>query len=361
GMVYVEHNWGSAIYQSNQYNAQMGAWVCSPGDVNGDGKGDVAYGAPYWNANLGGEGAYWVRLVGSTGSWVRYGTQRSAHLGTCLAGGDYNGDGFADLGIAEPWFNNNNVTNVGRVFTYLGGGNTYYKQMPYESQLKKHNGENLGRLGRSDLGTKVTLHVERAGTAAGREQVRLEWWCRPFLDGLGHDQLSRDYTAWMPTNGPAAYGSSVPITQVISGLTPNTMYSLQWRVKSKSPYFPSTRWLCLDASGRGQADFRTAPGTVSVGDEPVLTLQPMAAFPNPFSSRTQVQFDVKETGPVSLRVLDVSGRLVRTLVDETRFSGNHESAWDGIDEHGQHVAAGVYFAHLETTEGKSVQRLTLVR
>jgi flagellar hook assembly protein FlgD len=46
-------------------------------------------------------------------------------------------------------------------------------------------------------------------------------------------------------------------------------------------------------------------------------------------------------------VYDVAGRLIRTLADGAFTAGRHPSVWDGTDERGKHVAAGVYFARLD--------------
>ena len=52
-------------------------------------------------------------------------------------------------------------------------------------------------------------------------------------------------------------------------------------------------------------------------------------------------------GHVSLRVYDVSGRLVRTLVDGEKGAGYHTAVWDGRDDAGTEVASGVYFCRME--------------
>ena len=66
--------------------------------------------------------------------------------------------------------------------------------------------------------------------------------------------------------------------------------------------------------------------------------------PNPFSSDTALAYVVPKGGAhVTLRLYDVSGRLVRTLVDAHRESGLHELHWDRRAASGATVAAGVYF------------------
>jgi hypothetical protein len=69
--------------------------------------------------------------------------------------------------------------------------------------------------------------------------------------------------------------------------------------------------------------------------------------PNPFSSTTSLSFALPKSGPVSLSVYDVSGRLVSTLVNRPMDAGNHQVVWDGRDSGGNMVANGVYMLRLQ--------------
>jgi hypothetical protein len=64
--------------------------------------------------------------------------------------------------------------------------------------------------------------------------------------------------------------------------------------------------------------------------------------PNPFNPATTIAYDVPARGHVALRVYDVSGKLVRTLVDGDRPAGTHAVPWNGMDDAGRRVASGVY-------------------
>lgn len=73
--------------------------------------------------------------------------------------------------------------------------------------------------------------------------------------------------------------------------------------------------------------------------------------PNPFNPRTTIAFDLPKQESVSLRIFDVSGRLVRVLVDgDVTPGGRHESRWNGRDDDGRRVASGTYFYRLEAGE-----------
>jgi hypothetical protein len=83
--------------------------------------------------------------------------------------------------------------------------------------------------------------------------------------------------------------------------------------------------------------------------------------PNPFTEGTRMTFALVRSVPVGLRVYDVRGRLVRTLVDGRVEAGLHEARWDGRNADGRAVASGVYFAQLRTPEATRVRRLLLLR
>ena len=86
--------------------------------------------------------------------------------------------------------------------------------------------------------------------------------------------------------------------------------------------------------------------------------------PNPFHpghGLTQIQFDMARQAHASLRLFDAAGRRVRLLFDETIAPGSHQVAWDGRNDSGQEVAAGVYFYRLDAGEFSATRRLVKLR
>lgn len=84
-------------------------------------------------------------------------------------------------------------------------------------------------------------------------------------------------------------------------------------------------------------------------------------YPNPFNPSTMIRFSLAESGPVTLRIYDVSGRLVRTLVENTIPQGIHEVRWDGTNLRGDAAASGVYFCRLVTAGFTNSRRIVLLR
>jgi hypothetical protein len=83
--------------------------------------------------------------------------------------------------------------------------------------------------------------------------------------------------------------------------------------------------------------------------------------PNPFRATTSIRYQLPSSGNVAIRVLDVTGRLVRELANEKQQVGEHVVKWDGRDSRGRVAPPGVYFYHLQTANGSDTRRAVLVR
>jgi hypothetical protein len=80
-------------------------------------------------------------------------------------------------------------------------------------------------------------------------------------------------------------------------------------------------------------------------------------YPNPFNSTTRIDFGMPETGDVSVRLYDVTGRLVTELVNSAVNAGNHTLVWDANSS-----PAGIYMLQMSTESGfKSIRKIMLVK
>ena len=84
-------------------------------------------------------------------------------------------------------------------------------------------------------------------------------------------------------------------------------------------------------------------------------------FPNPFNPVTNIFFDLPESGHVRMVIYDLLGREVTTLVNETMKSGYYATRWNGRNQYGQPVSAGIYFYHLQTGAYNKAQKMLLVK
>jgi hypothetical protein len=71
-------------------------------------------------------------------------------------------------------------------------------------------------------------------------------------------------------------------------------------------------------------------------------------YPNPFNSETMIRFELPASGIVDISIYDVSGKLVRVLVRESRQAGSYSVKWDGRDSAGNAVPSGIYICRMET-------------
>jgi len=83
--------------------------------------------------------------------------------------------------------------------------------------------------------------------------------------------------------------------------------------------------------------------------------------PNPFGASTLIQYRLAEEGPARLTIYDVTGRAVRTLVNGAASAGSYRVHWDGLDESGRVMPAGIYFCKLKTASASSLKKMVLFR
>jgi hypothetical protein len=89
---------------------------------------------------------------------------------------------------------------------------------------------------------------------------------------------------------------------------------------------------------------------------------PLRVAPNPSTRGTVIRFDAPAAGPVRACIFDAAGRAVRRLCDGFRWNaGVHDLQWDGRDDAGRDVPAGVYLARVETAGAHQSARIVMVR
>jgi hypothetical protein len=90
-----------------------------------------------------------------------------------------------------------------------------------------------------------------------------------------------------------------------------------------------------------------------------------SAYPNPFNPTTTIRFSVPAVGgplPATLRIYDIAGQVVKTLVDQTVTAGSYATTWDGTDQRLQPVASGTYVYRLEVGDRfAAAGRVTLLK
>jgi hypothetical protein len=120
-------------------------------------------------------------------------------------------------------------------------------------------------------------------------------------------------------------------------------------------------WMSCMSRGIAVLKVQTAnPASVDpAAGSPAVALE--QNWPNPFRTSTRLGFSLPRAGQARLSVFDVTGRVVRVLVDQEMAAGRHEVAWDGTGDDGRSVSNGVYFYGLDAAAGLSRRKMLLLR
>jgi hypothetical protein len=350
--------------ESDQELALFGSSVATAGDVNGDGFSDVIVGCPWYDNPQTYEGRAFVYAgspagLGAAPAWTAEGDQTFAYYGSSVAtAGDLNGDGYSDV-IVGAYGYDSGQADEGRTFVYYGNEGDGLDRIP--RQARTDDTTPIALLGRSDSESAVLLKA-LGRTAAGRGRVRLQYEVRPFgapFDGSG--VVTGDV---VDTGTPVVgTGSAAPLAELATGLTPETLYHWRLRLLADSPFFPRSPWLTACGNAATETDLRTAPDVISVaGASQVTTASRLeSCAPNPFTTTTVLSYALAGRGRVRLAVYDVSGREVLVLADDVQEAGRHTRVWDGRGASGRALVAGVYFARLEFEGRVEGRKLILTR
>jgi hypothetical protein len=98
-----------------------------------------------------------------------------------------------------------------------------------------------------------------------------------------------------------------------------------------------------------------------LGQSPVVKTALFQNSPNPFNPTTSIRYSLKERQHVSIRIYDVSGQLVRTLVNEERPAGVQDVYWHSLNDHGNRVASGVYFIEMRSGSFREIRKAVLLK
>jgi hypothetical protein len=107
--------------------------------------------------------------------------------------------------------------------------------------------------------------------------------------------------------------------------------------------------------------------TTGIGEEdpPPTPVPPyplvLTASPNPFTGSTRLELYNPVHAEVSIRIYDVAGRCVRRLTDRTLPEGVHPFSWDGLDDSGRQVSAGIYMVRARSGKFRTTSKILFIR
>jgi hypothetical protein len=185
------------------------------------------------------------------------------------------------------------------------------------------------------------------------EEAQIQWVA---TDNVAVDSISIFYS----TDG----GGTFPYT-IATGEPNDSSYT--WVVPDTPSEDCFVKVVAYDSSanpgeGVSVASFSILSEQVGAEVVPVAArFELMQNVPNPFNPLTSIEFSLAQSSRVTLRIYDMTGSLVKTLVDDTRSTGRHSAVWRGEDERGAPVASGVYAYVLEAGGQKQIRKLVLLR
>ena len=99
-------------------------------------------------------------------------------------------------------------------------------------------------------------------------------------------------------------------------------------------------------------------------DDDMLSPQTYALhqnYPNPFNPETSISYDLASEGLVSIKIHDLRGTLIKTLVNDVQPSGYKTIKWDGTNDRGQKVSAGLYLYRIYAEGFTDTKKMALLK
>lgn len=98
-------------------------------------------------------------------------------------------------------------------------------------------------------------------------------------------------------------------------------------------------------------------GTVNTGDKKLRT----SNYPNPFNPSTTISYELPQASNVSVRIYNILGAEVKSLVDDFKSAGEYNVFWDGTDNSGSNVSSGMYFYRITTDKQAIAKKMLLIK
>jgi hypothetical protein len=196
---------------------------------------------------------------------------------------------------------------------------------------------------------------------------------QPLLSSPPHATTNVSLTpifTWFRTNSATSYrfqlsaavqfyDTSIVIDKTIADTTlasttvliPNKIY--YWRVSAVNAYGASV-W----STGFG---FKTTPSTDIDDEEMPTEFNLKQNNPNPFNPVTQIRYSLPQLTNVQLKIYDILGREIKTLVNSEQAAGNCRVEWNGTDDHGVQVTSGIYIYRIITGEFVQTKKMMFLK
>ncbi|MBI4727844.1 T9SS type A sorting domain-containing protein [candidate division TA06 bacterium] len=230
-------------------------------------------------------------------------------------------------------------------------GPASYQSIDYGAEEVAYKFDNLNST--KDYKVSVTYYFENVENNAKGQSNKPIW----------HEQLKVDKQTVATSKVKAGQPTTVEV------LVPPQWYakdgSIVLTVKNINGKYAMATDVKLYEFSKPTSTEKTDGGTQTAFTTPVtlpLTNQLCQNAPNPFGSQpTTIQYAVTKPGNVSLKVYNISGQVVKTLVNESKQPGFYNARWNGKDETGRQAAAGVYFYRIQANGFDNTKKLVVLK
>ena len=130
-------------------------------------------------------------------------------------------------------------------------------------------------------------------------------------------------------------------------------YSKWTQMDNYNPPFPATLYI--------RAEVSEITGIVDINTKVPKNFSLTQNYPNPFNPSTTIQYDLPKGENVKLKVYDILGREVATLVDDFQAAGSYKVQWNGRNDRGASLASGIYLYSFDAGGYKSVKKMIYLK
>lgn len=190
------------------------------------------------------------------------------------------------------------------------------------------------------------------GVNVGNNAPNISWYLPAQTNTVLEHELEYSITPDF-TSKATVNGLNKPSTK-LSGLNPNTIY--YWRARTKD--------------GNGNYSTYSQPAVFRTGDAVTSNEEPVNVpvefsvsqnYPNPFNPNTNIKFSIPENGFVTVKIYNILGREIKTLLASDLKAGVYSLNWNGEDEFGNKVSSGNYIYRITSGNYVKTMKMTLLK
>jgi len=206
-----------------------------------------------------------------------------------------------------------------------------------------------------DIENPIVVGLSSFRASIGQVGVNVEWEVQSAVNHAGYN-LYRSATE---------SGSFVKLNEALitsADAVAANRYQFTDKTASGASIFYRLEEVELDGGLKSYGPISATASTAVSAQAALPTEYSLAQnYPNPFNPSTTITYNLPEAAQVTLEVLDMSGRCIRTLVYGVAPAGSHQVVWDARNDQGQQVASGAYVYRIKAGDYLAVRRMTLIK